>query len=327
MISKAIDKISQLLKSSHDNTITKQDVLQHLGIVISRIKNFTETYDDQKEVFSKLGPVLNDNRLDKEKKYVQLYFNYIKSLTPQGYKLEQTHSFGTLVETLKSINSVAIELKSNIDKYIGEAEVNKFNMKISHVGVLNFVKICEYMCNYSYFLFNGVVKEISKTYNVKISSKLLPAYRTMYIEKNTKLIAYVVNKQIKNNVFKDVLTSLTELKKEGKDILINSTTDDSSNGELADIVIQTNPLVLVDILGFDSIPLLIGKIYHDILHWWYVRVQREKEWMETRVNLVRLEMNNVDVESEEYLHLSKIADNYDLLITEADSKLNKYFIE
>ena len=327
MLSKAIDKVSELLKSNNDNSITKQDVLQHLGIIINRVKNFTQTYDDQKEIFSKLSSVLNDNKMDKDKKYIQLYFGYMKSLSPQGYKAEQTHCFSTLVETLKSMNSVAIELKNNIDKYVGDAEVNRFNMKISHVGVLNFVKISEYMCNYAYFLFNGIIKEVSKTYNLKTASHLLPAYRTMYIEKNTKLVAYIVNKQVKNNVFKDVLTSLTELKKEGKDLLINSTTDNSSNGELADVIIQTNPLILVDILGFEQIPLMIGKIYHNILHWWYVRIQREKEWMETRVNLIKLEMNGIDTDSEEYLHLSKIADNYDLLITEADSKLNKYFIE
>lgn len=327
MISKIVTEISNIFKKDNKSSITKQDLLQHIGILNQRIKNFLDVYSDKKDIFIKLYPVMMDNRINKDKKYIQAYFEYKSSIIPKASKLEQVQVLSTLVEVLSSIHSNLIDLKENIDKYVGEAEVNKFNMKISHVGVLNFIKIAEHTCNYTYFLFNGIIKELLKNFNYELASKLLPKYRINYINKYNKLIVFIINKHYNNNIFKDVLTSITELKKEGKDLFINNNTDGESNAELAGTILRANPLVLINVLSFDSIPLMIGQIYHDILHWWYTRLQKEKDWMETRVALLRLEMNNVDPDSDEYKNISKIADNYDLLITEADSKLNNYFLE
>jgi len=327
MITRTIDAVSDWFKKDKDASATKQDIIQHLGVLSTRTKNFIDLYDSKKDLFTQMTSIMNDNRIYTDRYYIQYYFTFTKNLVPRAAKMEQMTAFSTLAETMKAISTVIVELKSNIDKYIGDAEINRHNMKISHVGVLNFMKIAETICNFTYFLFNGVAKEISTTYQSDVAKNILPKYRTLYIEKNIVPVAATVNKHTNYNVFKDVLTALKELQKEGKDMYINNTSDGGSNGELAGVVLRSNPLVLTDIIGFDNVFLMIGKAYHNIVHWWYVRMQKEKEWMEARVALIRLELNNVDPNSDEYLKLAQIADNYDLMITDSDSKLNKYFTD
>lgn len=328
-ISDLFEKIAGKLTRNKNGIKKRQDILNEISGLSERVQFYINLFDDNKDLFANIAKTIDSNRMNTDKHYIQEYLLYRKRLTRKADNLEKLETFSSIIVTFKAISPFLTTLKDHIDKYINAPELNEHNLKISHVEILTILNVIRNLCAYFGYLLAGISKEVSRTFS-KNNLKILPKYRLVFITNNNAAVAWVINKQIENNLFKDILNSINELKKNGKDLFIMDG-EGGHNGQLANTLEiranATTELTTSDSMFLQNPILLIGKAYQDILHWWRVRQLKEKEWMESRVSLLRMEMNNYDVESDEYIRLSNIADKYDILINEYDAKLSTYFIE
>jgi hypothetical protein len=73
-----------------------------------------------------------------------------------------------------------------------------------------------------------------------------------------------------------------------------------------------------------NIFLWIGESIEDYKHSRYLKNQNLKQWMESHVANLRLELANIDPDSKEAVRLQKIIQAYDAKIAEYDRKINEY---
>lgn len=320
-IIKIFEDISNKFQKEKHASKKKQDILNEIGTLSERVKLYVDLFHSNTDLFKGITASMESNRMDTDKHYIQEYYLFRKRLTRKADVMERDQAFSSVIKTLEAALVVLVDLKDHYDKFINVPEINESNIKISHVEILTMLSVVRGICFYLGYMLAGITKELSKTFS-KNSMKVMPKYRLMYINSNTAGMGWIVSKQIDTNVFKDTLTSIIELKKSGKDLFINNT--DGHNGELAgNLGVKSN--LSLSMVFTENPVLVIGRVYQDIVHWWKIRQLREKEWMETRMSLLRMEAQNYDINSDEYIRLSNIADKYDTLINDIDAKLNDYF--
>jgi hypothetical protein len=153
---------------------------------------------------------------------------------------------------------------------------------------------------------------------------IVPKYRLNYLDTYKTQIIPLINRGVSYDIYKDVLSTITEIRQNGNDLFVNNS-DGDDNSELIALLNDDKSLNNSFAFNFENPVLTLGKIWLDIVHWFQIRRKKEKEWMEARVAVLRFELNGMDQASDEYKHLVQIADNYDNEIIDLDEKLNKYF--
>jgi len=313
--------IKNMFEKQKDASVKKQDLLKEMRDILTRARTISSILSSDDVQTFKLEKYYNEVMKDRSKGYAQAYLNFYAKLSTKAKRTEDVLMMSSLTFAVTQSISILSDLVDNLDKYIGVTEINEHNMKISHAGVLNFVYAVRHICNFTVFMFCGIMSDISP------SKIITPKYRILYLEHLNDNMAVLVNNIVNYNIFKDTVSSIDELQKMGKDLFIINTDTKSDNGDLAKLLQSNLTITFPFHLTIPNIFLMLGRTYHDIVHWWNTRNLKEKEWMETRVALLRLQLDNVDPSSPEYAKLSDVVLKYDNIITEYDAKLKKYFTE
>lgn len=313
--------IKGVFEKQKDGSVKKQDLLKEIHDILSRARTISNILSSDDVQTFKLEKYYEAVLKDRNKVYAQAYLNFYNKLSVKSKRMEDMLMMSSLTFALSQSVTILADLLDNLDKYIGVSEINEHNMKVSHAGILNFVYAVRHICNFTVFLFCGITTDIS---NSKI---ITPKYRILYLETVNDNMAVLVNNVVNFNIFKDTISSINELQKTGKDLFIMNRETKMDNSDLATLL-QSNLTITFPIrITIPNIFLMLGRTYHDIIHWWNVRNLKEKEWMEARVALLRLQLDNVDPSDPEYAKLSDVVLKYDNSITEYDAKLKKYFVE
>ena len=262
-------------------------------------------------------------RKDTDRFYVQAYYKVYAQLSPKAVQLERKTTFSVFGSIFESIQTVLIDLNKNVDKYFPNPVVNVDNIKISQAEILNFLHTVRVITTFYSFLYVGLAAELSRSWT-KADSKLQPKFRKNFIEEKTQFVVSVINKDTNEKTLRDFINVINKMKQTGKDVLVK--TDDGSNEQLFNTLGGVTSGVSRVTSNFNLNPFyLFGKLWLDFIHWIRLRQQKEKEWMEARTNLLRLEMEGIDPNSEEYKRLLSIVEKYDRMIQDYDEKLDQYF--
>lgn len=317
-----LKKTSDIVKATK-YSMDKRKLEEELATLTGRLFNLIQISKDYEDSLKSLVKLIDDNRGDKDRLFVQAYLSIYSGLTPKARNMEDHVAFSSFTYTIKLIQNVVIELREHLDRYIGTPELNQHNMRISHIGILGFVRKAQIVTQYFNLLFTGVLRDVSHGFSS--NTYIVPKYRLKFLDVYRAQIVPLINRGTTYDIFKDVLSTITEIRQNGNDLFIN-TEDGSDNSELIALLNDDRSLNTSFVYNFENPVLTLGKIWLDVVHWFQIRRKKEKEWMESRVAVLRFELNNMDESSDEYKRLVQIADNYDREIIDLDEKLNKYFI-
>jgi len=324
MFGNLFDKIKKWF-SRDKAPIHKSDLEMQITSLIDGFQSFILLCEDAPGYTESMVKSLPGYKNDKNRQYVQLYSAFYKQLCPTAQRMESRDMFSAVIATMKSMQSALVEIRHNA-QYLTAPEINENNMRISHVTILQFVKLAEIMGDFAAFMYMALLDELCDDFDK--NDHVLPQYRYDNIKKHLDLTILMINQHFNVNIFKDVTASIDELKKEGKDILV-FLEDGSHNADLAE-TLNSNTAIIQG-FNFGNLTmnpfLVIGRAYHDMVHLKMIRTQKQKAWMQARVALLKAKMNGLDPESKEYLDLEKLIETYSNMITEIDQKLEKYFID
>lgn len=327
MLAGFFNKVVGWFKKDKHPTVAKPDIIQHVDSLIEaygqNIKRFTQDND----LYETIVKSIDRFKSDHNRVFIQMYWYMFKKLNSHAQSLEHRAACASFIEVMKTIHKGLIEVRQEINQLIQSPEINEQNVKISHTSLLYFIRLADMFEQTFIYLLTGLWTEAVETQDIDYTSS--PKYRYKEIEKHADLVVFMINQHFASNVFKDVKTSIDELKKEGKDLLIFLESGDN-NAELAETINAGTPLIKG--FNFGNIMyinpfLVMGRAYRDMVHMRMLKVRKQQEWMQARIAFLKAKSNNLDPQSEEYLALQRAVESYEHQITEIDSVLNKYFID
>lgn len=318
----SIDKLDaaiseQLSAGGAVSSMTKDQFLDFIDIVTGGVKNNLSFFTDMAGIEKEMQAWLKANIRGNMKSIV--YYNAIsKDLVYNAKKVMDERFMGAIVDTLASYATILDEVSKNVDNIFQNKSINLFNVKVSHIAVFGITADAEVFCKFVAWYIDLFMSDF-----VHDLSGLAP-YQTKYLEAAVKVVPGIMNRMLNNRMKGSFVSGVLNYKSGGSDVLLVNS-DNKSNAKFAKIA---NGVSEADIeagaRGFSC--------FKKIGDWWVSwrddkmrRLRSERELMQARVQLLKLQLDNVDPESSEYKKQIKIIENYMAIIIRLDQKLDKYY--
>jgi hypothetical protein len=191
------------------------------------------------------------------------------------------------------------------------------NTKLSHLTVLGFVQQIAELSNFSLYLVTGVLADLNEELGTP------PMARTKYMEVRVSDVAELVSLACRKMGMAEFLATYTEVQSSDVRVVNDAGKVDLSYVKSAAINSRVGALMRSS-LGLASIFQWFGERWNTIVHLRYQRLKTIRDWMKTRVELLRLEIAHAEPDSDEYRKRIKTIEAYDDMIGDLDLKISAY---
>lgn len=321
-MAKSIDKLdaaisAQLSSKGAIASLTKDQFLDFIDLVSGSVKTnlkfYTDTAHLEKQMKEFIKPKAGETR-----KSVIFYQAIYKEMQFASKKAMDERFMGAIVDTLAAYAVVLDEVSKNIDNIFQNKSINLFNTKVSHAVVFGMIADAEIFCKFVDW------------FNTLMMSEMIPAlpgilpYQLKYLEAAVKVVPALINRVVNGRFNSTFVAGIMNYKNGGSDVLVVNG-DNQSNAKFAKIAGNVTDSDIES--GARGISL-----FKKIGDWWVTlkdekmrRLRAERDLVQARVQLLKLDLDGMDPESPEYKKQVKIIENYTALIARLDQKLDKYY--
>lgn len=264
---------------------------------------------------------IREQLLNSKSKVNQQYEDFVNHLRDTALRDEKKNMFSALTACSRALAGSLDYIIDNTETLFNDKAINLYNTRVSQVGIMGVIHYATVTAKFATFMMANVTAAIVKDIT-------LYPYRTVYVDKNMETVSSVVNDVYKKTGYFAFLNGIGELKKRNLDAFI---LDDDGKSNSENVPYDSLPLPMKNtfIAGLFGLNIFrwIGETWNSVRHAKYMKLQQEREWMVTHVNLMKMVAARMDPNSEEYRKKIAIIEKYNEMIAKLDQKLNDYFKE
>jgi hypothetical protein len=250
---------------------------------------------------------------------ISLYKDVLNKLNRQAQKMEKDLIFSSIIQANTLAASLLDNIYKNIDNLFSNNVINIYNTKVSHTVILGLIHQSKILSTWSTYLYTGISSELAKIDN--------PKYRWFFISNNTDSITKYINDLCNKTGAYHAMLSINQIKKANQDIqLLTESTNKSNTGMILSNKLSSDNLALVKrgIHSYNPFR-LIGEGWNLFKNWQVKNNIQHKQWLEAHTAMLKLELENKDKDSPEYIKLQNIIAAYEINIVKTDKVINEYY--
>jgi len=304
----------QRLRKDDVVTILKQNIEMH--------KNNADALDvmetsEINEWKLKVTQALNDT----PGKSRDVYDSYLKGLSSSASALERKRFLGSLKLVNKDIIPVLVEINKNMDKFMENDTVDLYETRMSQLAILGILRDSTRLATFTQYLYTYLIRVTNDTYGD------IPRYREEYMLDNVDKVSKIVSNFIDRRGYYNFNQDMMKIKRQNADLILGANGKFSFNQYIGSVRNFYTADILDCILSALSCLNLYDHVMNFIDDYKIERNNRNKEtkeWLETHVAMLRMELAEKDRNSKEYAKLENIIKVYDAKITEYDEAINAF---
>lgn len=302
------------VESKKMRKISKEDFKENLGLVEGQLTNFINTLTNisgsDKEQFSQ--------RITTFAVPGNLFCNTCVEIS----KLlrSQKVGFDPFVMLAQNLKTVLQMIERNVNVLFNEKFTTIYNAKVSQLAVFRIVEQAQIFSNYAVYLFDGVLYEIVVNEGVHELNQPKP-YRYEFINKYKLGVVELMKIGSLPNGANQLITELDTLRKSMDTTLLDD--QDRVNSSIKTVknkfgLIEGGATILASIFRYFG---EWGVLMRNLK---YQKMIQEKEWLQNHTDLLKLQLNGIDPNSDEYRKAVKIINTYNDMIRDLDLKISSY---
>ena len=305
---KPIDRrdLQELIETMSENS----GILTMLTVYLGETKDATTMVDKNGDVMKRL--------LDKNSPAGRVLLKVVKAV---GGNIDR--GFNVIIRLAVEYTKIMEGIKKSFNSLFPERSLNLYNSKLSHVAALSIMREA---CMYTDWLVSVVVCITYEVARHRGVSELEPPKRYRLENALSRADTIIqLSRDRANMTAADIISEIAKLQKSGDTLLADR--DGGANTAFMDTDAMSPRMkdTIGGQKGFVSgIFRWFGERWILYKHAKYLKAKKEKEWIEAHVALLKLEMQGVDPNSDEYQRLVKIINAYSEQIAELDQKIQKY---
>lgn len=250
-----------------------------------------------------------------------VYDRYNKGLSSSASALERK----CFLSSLKVINSDIIpvlnEILKNIDSFMENDKVELYETKMSQLAVLGICRDSTRVATFTQYLYTYLIRVTSNTQDD------IPRYREEYMLDNVDKVSKIVSNFCDRKGYYNFNQDMTRIKRQNADLILGANGKFSFNQYIGSVRNFYTADILDSIMSALSCLNLYDHVMNFIDDYKLERNNRNKEtkeWLETHVAVLRMELAEKDKSSKEYAKLENIIKAYDAKITEYDEAIQAF---
>lgn len=304
------------------NTINKEDFKENLLMLIERLNNLQNTLaafsvQDRAVLADKIFKASNDRN--------NLACNAYVIIARGIGKNDLKSAFDSFTYITKHYIGALSTIERNTANTFKEKAITIYNSKLSQIAIVGLIEEAETFVDFTVYLIDNISYEICENNGVK-ELPMPKKYRIQKIEKYLQDYIQICKNRMASNAA--VITS--EIDKVAKNLDVNLI-DENNAPNTGFIQSEKYSPVVRNFMQTGARRFVIfrwlGEQWNIIKHSRYLKAKKEKEWMESHVALLKLQLQNVDPDSPEYRKQVKIIAAYDEMIAGIDQKIDAYLKE
>src|SRR5574344_2443910 len=303
-------------------SLRKDDVITILKQNIEMHKANAETLDvlstqDMNSWMLKVTQALNSTT----SKSRDVYDRYNKGLSSSASALERKCFLSSLKVINKDIIPVLNAILNNIDSFIENDKVELYETKMSQLAILGICRDSTCIATFTQYLYTYLIRVTSNTYDD------IPRYREEYMLDNVDKVSKIVSNFCDRKGYYNFNQDMTKIKRQNADLILGANGKFSFNQYIGSVRNFYTADILDSILSALSCLNLYDHVMNFIDDYKLERDNRNKEtkeWLETHVAVLRMELAEKDKSSKEYAKLENIIKAYDAKITEYDEAIQAF---
>lgn len=319
-IKNVIINITKNLTSFKD--IDRNDLLAIIENEITGHKTFVTalslmTNQDMNKFKEKLSVSLPSSKI----KETAIWTEYLKKLQTQASQIEHKKMFDSLIITRKKVQQSLETFKKSFDKIFPSEIIKVSDIKYTQFIILGFISQSIILSNWTEYMFTLLSSVLNKTEDE------IPKYRIMYLTNHLDDVVELVNKLVpiqSLNIIKDI----EYIKSKGADNplltdgIVNNTKNFNIEIKTEHFLFATS--IFLGIYFTYKLLRLLGEQWGIIMHRFYLKRKELKEWMESHVAKLKLDLQDINQNDPQYQKLLKVIELYDEKIKSYDESINAY---
>ena len=300
-------------------TINKEDFKENLLILIDRLKNLQNSINEFSPAERKsLADGIYKASSNAKNEACNFYIQIAKALNKADLRIA-FDSFlfiaGQYVKTLEAIDRTTSQA-------FKDKAITVFNTKLSQVAIFGIIGEAELFCDVVTCLMNNITYELVENNGIKELPPQKP-YRIRKVADNLEEFIDICKNRVANTSAQ--LAQEIDKIRTSQDVALVADDNSVNTG-----FIRTDKLTPIGrgLVASGARKFFIfrwlGEQWNLIKHQRYLKAKKEKEWMESHVALLKLQLQEVDPNSPEYRKQVKIIESYDEMIAELDQKIDAY---
>lgn len=301
------------LRKEDLQTLMNENIKLHQQI--ANVMAYGEARDIEKWMRERVKPTLAKNTTG----FKDLYTNFVKQLRGKASSEESKHPMGALAKANEDFAKILTEIVSNIDQLMEEEAVDVFNVRITHIAALGIIRQSDIICNFSVYFYQAMVKAASHELST------IPGYRVKYLNDNMSNAATYTNNILDKKGPYTFLQEVRTVRSRAGDVVLGAT------GIFSLMPVQTLNFYMPNFIEMVLSALSYLNIFRIAMDAWddyciakYQRNKETKEWLEAHVALLRMELNEMDPTSPEYIKTQNIIQAYDDKIADYDKEIMSF---
>jgi hypothetical protein len=309
LISKVQAKLELAEASRKLKNLKKEDLLEIVDTNIEFHKYVSGVFKNSGIQWDELGRTARANK-------DPVVTKYQKGLKSKAAQAEQKRFLMSLAIANETMAEIMGEIKRKFDTIIEDETIDIYNVRVSYLATLGIIDNSEKLGNFSSYMLTYVTRM-----KVGELESVLPRYRLVYLETYNDAVVKIVNDMLNTTGKYSFVDDITALRRKFQDIVFGQAGTAAAMGSVLSI-----PLNIINWV-YNIIP-AIASMFTGLLDDWddyrlsnYERKKEIKSWMEQHVALLRMDADNLDKTSPEYIRLAKIIESYDNKIADYDKEI------
>lgn len=227
--------------------------------------------------------------------------------------------FSTVIDSY--IKNVSL-LNTQLDKFVAEETFTPDNVPTTVVTIINYCATADIVANFTINYGTVLFAMLDRLSGKQV---VIPKYRLAYMDKYLDFVAEAVSAERQRPT--DLVRSLNEMMKKHADVPVNQI-DPFTIGTIISLsIVAIGSIVAIWKLISFTVEYMLFFLpekfaAHAIVK--YDKIKATREWVATRIALLKLDMAKMDPSSPEYTKLAHIVAAYEEKITDYDQQLNAF---
>jgi len=312
----------EITKNKILSPLNKNNLIELININLKSLNNINITFQafssSNKTLYNAYRDRLKNTKIKVNNNILQIPLMFPRLLSGTAKSMEDNRFLSSIQKTVSILIDFNESVLKNINDIITQDSVVINNVRVLDTYCVSVIEQTKSYCDFCYDLF-GLI-----SYVINDFSQDYPKYRQLRLTNNYPLFIEITNQlcNSKNNV--SILKDVKTIKSNGFNFKLNDTSVGAVSSINNNILSKRVVTGLHRFLGFPNPFRYVCDLYVDMRHAIFSKNKDEKEWLEFHVSMLKMKLNQIDPNSEEYIRLSKAVEFYEDQIAKKQRKIDDY---
>lgn len=302
-------------------SVNKENFKENLSILDRRFTTFVESIemlsmDDRRKLAKRIFTYAN--------KPENVACNAYCEIAKQVSGKDLQYAFATYTFVANKFIGTFANISRALDKLFIAKSLSVYNAQLLHVAVFGIIGDAEKFINFSTYMFDNIMYETTQHQGIR---ELPPPqkYRISFVNKYKTEFVSICQARLSNTDESIEKQMLSDPRPSDLNTTLVGENNESNLGfiNVGKLAPAIRNMITTGARKF-VIFRWLGEQWNILKHSRYLKSVKEKEWLETHVALLQMDLNNVDPNSDEYRTKVKIIESYNVMIADLDKKINTY---